>query len=273
MSGRTSSSKKASRQRRPDALRPPSPLLMLLEGRAPMEFFSLFAALPWLYRVPRGDGHPVLVLPGMATSDLATMPLRRYLASLGYATQAWRQGFNLGPRPGVLERAGDDLRALADRHGQPVSLVGWSLGGLYARELAKTHPSVTRCVVTLGTPFSGHPRATNAWRVYELLSGRKTGEARELARVRKPPPLPTTSIYSRSDGVVAWRCSIDDPGPLVENIEVPASHIGMGANPIALYAVADRLAQPPGGWQPFDARGARRFFFRTAHPDAPTTSA
>jgi pimeloyl-ACP methyl ester carboxylesterase len=248
--------------------RAPNALLMLLEGRAPMEFFSLVAALPWLARLPRGDGHPVLVFPGMGASDITTVPLRRCLQALGYVTQAWGQGFNFGPRPGVIERSADDLRALAEAHGQPVSLIGWSLGGIYARELAKMHPSLARCVITLGTPFTGHPKATNAWRIYELLSRSKVGDADVMAEIRKPPPVPTTSIYSRTDGVVAWRCSLNDPGPLVENIEVPASHVGMGMNPLALYAVADRLAQPVGRWQPFDVSGARRLFFRTAHPDA-----
>ena len=92
-----------------------------------------------------------------------------------------------------------------------------------------------------------------------------------MAEIRKPPPVPTTSIYSRSDGIVSWRCSLNDPGPLAENIEVPASHVGMGANPLALYAVADRLAQPIGNWRPFDVSGARRWFFRTALPDAMAT--
>jgi len=245
---------------------------MLLEGRAPIEFFSLFAALPWLTRLPRGDGHPVMVFPGMAASDITTVPLRRYLASLGYVTQAWGQGLNFGPRPGVLERCGDDIRALADKHGQPVSLIGWSLGGLYARELAKLHPTETRCVITLGTPFTGHPKATNAWRIYELLSRSKVGDAELMAEIRKPPPVPTTSIFSRSDGIVSWRCSLNDPGPLVENIEVPASHVGMGTNPLVLYAVVDRLAQPIGQWRRFDVSGARRWFFRTALPDAMATA-
>jgi pimeloyl-ACP methyl ester carboxylesterase len=258
---------------RRDELRPPGALLLLLEGRAPMEFFSLFAALPWLYRVPRGDGHPVLVLPGMGTSDVATLPLRRYLKSLGYDTHAWGQGLNLGPRRGVIERASSDLCRLAERSAQPVSLIGWSLGGIYARELAKMNPGQTRCVVTLGTPFTGHPKATNAWRIYELLARRTVGDADGMAQIRTPPPVPTTSIYSRSDGIVAWRCSIHEPAPLAENIEVPASHLGMGANPLVLYAVADRLAQPLGGWQPFDASGARRLFFRTTHPDASITPA
>ena len=248
--------------------RPPNGWLMLLEGRAPIEFVSMVAAMPWLRRLPRGDGHPVMVFPGMVANDLTTLPLRKFLAGLGYVTQAWGQGLNLGPRPGVLERCADDVRALADKHGQPVSLIGWSLGGIYAREMAKIHPEISRCVVTLGTPFTGHPKATNAWRLYEFMSGGRVGEPRLMDQIRKPPPLPTTSIYSRTDGIVAWRCSINEPGPLVENIEVHASHVGMGMNPLALYAVADRLAQPIGGWRPFDASGARRWFFRTGLPDA-----
>ena len=256
-----------------DDPRPPNALLLLLEGRAPLEFLSLFAALPWLARLPRGDGHPVMVFPGMAASDVTTLPLRRYLAGLGYVTRAWGQGLNFGPRPGVLERCADDIRALADKHGEPVSLIGWSLGGIYARELAKLHPTESRCVITLGTPFTGHPKATNAWRIYELLSRSKIGDSVELmAEIRKPPPVPTTSIYSRSDGIVSWRCSLNAPSPLAENIEVHASHVGLGMNPLSLYAIADRLAQPVGAWRSFDASGARRWFFRTGLTDAATAA-
>jgi pimeloyl-ACP methyl ester carboxylesterase len=229
-----------------DRPRPPGPLLLMLEGRAPLEYFSMLVAFPWLRRLPRGDGHPVMVFPGLGANDATTWPLRGFLRSLGYVTQAWGQGFNAGPRAGVLDRCAADIRALADRTGEPVSLLGWSLGGLYAREMAKEHPEITRCVITLGTPFTGHPRDTNAWRVYEWLTG------------------------TRSDGIVAWHCSINPPGPLVENVEVPASHVGMGMNPAALYAIADRLAQPIGEWKPFRASGARRWFFRT---DPPASSA
>lgn len=234
---------------------------MMLEGRAPFELASLVAATPLLRRSQRGDGHPVLVFPGMGANDLTTLPLRLYLRSLGYVTEAWGQGFNFGPRRGVLKRCAEQIRALADRHGQPVSLVGWSLGGVYAREMAKELPSLARCVVTLGTPFTGHPRATNAWRVYEFLSGQSSRDPVIGERLRVPPPVPTTSIYSRTDGIVSWRCSLNPPGPRVENIEVHASHVGMGMNPMALYALADRLAQPIGQWRPFDASGARRWFY------------
>ena len=250
------------------APRPPGPLLMLLEGRAPLEYLSMLAAFPWLRRLPRGDGHPVMVFPGLGANDATTWPLRGFLRSLGYVTQAWGQGFNAGPRVGVLDRCAADIRNLADRTGEPVSLLGWSLGGLYAREMAKEHPEITRCVITLGTPFTGHPRDTNAWRVYEWLTGTSVGDPDVMAQVRIAPPVPTTSIFSRSDGIVAWRCSLNEPGPLAENVEVPASHVGMGMNPAALYAIADRLAQPIGQWRPFEVSGARRWFFRT-HPSEP----
>jgi hypothetical protein len=121
-------------------------------------------------------------------------------------------------------------------------------------------------VITLGTPFTGHPRATNAWRFYEFASGRSVARPRDDGAVRQPPPVPTTSIYSRTDGIVAWRCSVNEIAPLAENIEVHASHVGMGMNPMALYAVADRLAQDPANWKPFDVGGARRWFFRAGGP-------
>ncbi len=236
---------------------------MMLEARALWEFGALIAATPWLRRLPKGDGHPVLVFPGMGANDFTTRPLRHLLDRLGYVTQAWGQGFNVGPRAGVLGQCAADVRALAQRHGRPVSLIGWSLGGVYAREIAKELPDDTRGVITLGTPFAGHPRATNAWRIFELLSGRKAHDPLMIARLRTAPPVPTTSIYSRTDGIVAWQCSINEPAPLTENIEVRASHTGMGVNPLALYAVADRLAQPQGAWAPFDSNGKRRWFFRT----------
>ena len=245
---------------------------MMLEGRAPWELAAMFAATPWLRRLPRGDGHPVLVFPGMGANDFTTIPLRNLLDNLGYATQAWGQGFNFGPRDGVLKKCAADVRSLSERHGQPVSLIGWSLGGLYAREMAKELPAHTRCVITLGTPFSGHPHATNAWRIFELLSGQKSHDAAMIERLRTPPPVPTTSIYSRTDGIVSWRCSLNPQTALTENIEVHASHVGMGMNPLALYAVADRLAQPPGHWKPFEPHGGRRHFFRTGHPDVSTPS-
>ena len=241
----------------------PNAWLMLLEGRAPWELAATLAATPWLNRLPQGDGHPVLVFPGLGANDFTTTALRGFLKERGYAAYPWKQGFNLGPREGVLQRCRDEADALFRHHQRPLSLIGWSLGGIYAREVAKLLPGQTRFVVTLGTPFTGHPTATNAWRFYRLVSGHKQHDPALIEQVRQPPPVPTTSIYSRSDGIVAWRCSLNEPGALTENIEIPASHIGMGLNPLALYAIADRLAQDPQRWRPFEADGARRWFFRT----------
>ncbi|WP_280156184.1 alpha/beta fold hydrolase [Piscinibacter sp. XHJ-5] len=246
-----------------EGIKAPNAFLMMLEGRAPWEYAAMVAAMPWLRKLPMGDGHPILVFPGLGAADFTTWPLRHFLEGRGYKTHPWQQGFNFGPREGVLEQCIEQARSIHDQHGRPVSLIGWSLGGIYAREVAKALPRQTRCVITLGTPFTGNPRATNAWRFYELVSGHRVGDPEVIAQVRKPPPVPTTSIYSRTDGIVAWRCSVNDAGPLAENIEVHASHVGMGMNPIALYAVADRLAQDPAHWAHFDASGARRWFFRT----------
>ena len=236
----------------------------MLEARVFWELGAMLAATPWLRRLPPGDGHPVLVFPGMGANDVTTVPLRNFLDGLGYRTRAWGQGFNVGPRAGVLQRCAADVRAMAEEHGQPVSLIGWSLGGIYAREIAKELPKQTRSVITLGTPFTGHPRATNAWRIFEMLSGQSAHDPALMARLRTAPPVPTTSIYSRTDGIVSWQCSLNDVGPMTENIEVHASHTGMGMNPLALFAIADRLAQPPGAWRHFDRSGARRWFFKAA---------
>jgi pimeloyl-ACP methyl ester carboxylesterase len=241
----------------PDYLPPPSLALLALEFRAPWEFGAVFPTWPALQRAPAGDGHSVLVFPGLSASDVTTVPLRHYLGTLGYGTSGWSQGFNFGPRAGVLESAQRGLEEAAQASGRKVSLIGWSLGGVYARELAKLNPELVRCVITLGSPFAGHPKSTNAWRIYELTSGRDIEREHAQRDLPTAPPVPTTSLYSRTDGIVAWQGSIQRADHAqVENIEVLASHIGIGVNPSAWWAVADRLAQPEGQWKPFDRFGA-----------------
>jgi pimeloyl-ACP methyl ester carboxylesterase len=243
----------------------PGALLLALEGRAPWEFAASLVATPWLRKLPMGDGHRVLVLPGLAANDLTTLPMRTFLKDRGYQPSPWDQGVNLGPRAGVLDALRARVRELFEIDRQKISLVGWSLGGVYARELAKEMPEMVRCVITLGSPFAGPPQATNAWWLFERVSGHPEPDAQMQAALREAPPVPTTSIYSRTDGIVAWQCSLNPPGPLAENIEVPASHIGLGLNPLAMMAIADRLVQDPEDWRPFDANGLRRFFFKTGH--------
>jgi pimeloyl-ACP methyl ester carboxylesterase len=237
-------------------LGPPSLALLALECRAPLEFGAILPAWPALRRAPAGDGHSVLVFPGLSASDATTMPLRGYLGTRGYTARGWSQGFNFGPRAGVLDIAKRDLRQAYEASGRKVSLIGWSLGGVYARELAKELPQLVRCVITLGSPFSGPPKSTNAWRIYQLTSGRDIEREHHQFDLAAAPPVPTCSIYSRTDGIVAWQGSIQQPDHgETENIEVVASHLGLGVNPSAWWAVADRLAQPEAQWRPFDRTG------------------
>lgn len=244
-------------------IKAPNALLIALELRAPWEYAAMWAATPLLAKAPRGDGHPVLVLPGLGANDFSTLPLRNYLAERGYKPHPWNFGMNLGARTGVVRGCVEHVRELFEAHRKPVSLVGWSLGGIYAREIAKEVPHMTRCVVTLGTPFTGPANATNARRFYEAVSGHKTDDPVMRERIRQAPPVPTTSIFSKTDGVVAWQCSINPESPLTENIEVQASHIGLGFNPMALYLVAERLAQNPKAWRKFEAHGLRRWLYGT----------
>jgi hypothetical protein len=248
----------------PAQMRAPGALLLALEGRAPWEFAASVAAAPWLRRLPRGDGHRVLVMPGLAANDLTTLPMRTFLKDRGYQPAPWELGLNLGPRAGVLDAIRERVRALHAQGGGKISLLGWSLGGVYAREIAKEMPELVRCVITLGSPFSGPPQATNAYWLFERVSGHPHPDAATLAAMRLAPPVPTTSIYSRTDGIVAWQCSLNPPGPLAENVEVHASHLGLGLNPLAMMAIVDRLAQDPANWKPFEASGLRRWFFKTS---------
>ena len=250
-------------------LAPPSALLMALEFRAFWEFGALLPAWPTLKRAPMGDGHSVIVFPGLAASDGSTYPLRRFLDSRNYTTYGWNQGANFGARAGVLESCKRQVMTAADASGKKVSLLGWSLGGVYARELAKMMPDEVRGVITLGTPFAGNPRSTNAWRIYELTSGRRAHSEHGKYDLPGAPPVPTTSLFSRTDGVVAWRGSIQSPclvNRQTENVEVLASHIGIGVNPAAWWVVADRLAQPEGLWKPFERKpGVHGLIFPNPH--------
>jgi pimeloyl-ACP methyl ester carboxylesterase len=238
-------------------LRPPGPFWMLAEARGIFEFNASLLLSPLLMRAPKGDGHPVLALPGFLASDLSMAPMRRYLGEIGYDTHAWRMGRNTGG----VSRMRAALRArLAEIHsatGRKVSIVGWSLGGVYARDLSLQLPDMVRSVITLGSPFSGDVRATNATRLYEALSGEAVDDASELrTAIAGDLPVPTTSIYSRADGIVNWRTCLLRPSDTAENIEVYlASHIGLGVNAAALWAVADRLAQHEGEFRHFDRSG------------------
>jgi pimeloyl-ACP methyl ester carboxylesterase len=230
---------------------------MLAEARSLLEFNASLLLSPLLMQAPKGDGHPVLALPGFLASDLSMAPMRRYLKQLGYDTYAWKMGRNLG---GIASRRNALKSLLTEIHtttARKVSIVGWSLGGIYARDLALQCPDMVRSVITLGSPFANDVRATNATRLYEALSGETVEHNSELTQaIAGDLPVPVTSIYSRTDGIVNWRTSLLRLSDTAENIEVHlASHIGLGVNAAALWAVADRLAQAEGEFQPFDRSG------------------
>jgi pimeloyl-ACP methyl ester carboxylesterase len=244
-----------------DPSRPPSRLLLALELRGILEFQAFFVAYPLLRRAPRGDGHPVLVLPGLAASDVSTRPLRTYLKAQGYAAHGWKQGPNIGPRSGVEAGIDARLAELAQRYSRKVGLIGWSLGGVFAREAARRSPALVRQVITLGSPFANEPKASNAWRLYEILSERQVDDWPGREAMKLPPPVPSTAIYTRSDGIVAWQGCREQESATTENIEVEGSHSGLGHNPAVLYAVADRLALREGEWRPFDRNGLRSLLY------------
>lgn len=242
-------------------MRAPSAMLLALEGRAFLEWSACVAAWPLLTRAAQGDGHPVLVLPGLAAGDASTWPLRTFLQGRGYAVYPWELGLNRGPREGVVRKLLARIRGIQREHGRKLSLVGWSLGGAMARALAVREPQRVRSVVTLGSPLGGHPKASNAWRLFEFLSGVRADDPRLRALMSRHPSVPSTSILSKSDGIVSWPMSLIPHHATSENIEVSASHFGMGANPAVLWAVADRLAQPEGAWKPFDRGGWRGLIY------------
>ncbi len=228
--------------------------------RAIGELAALPLAVPLLWAAKRGDGHPVLVIPGFITSDLSTTVLRRFLKSHGYDAYAWELGRNLGPL--AIGRQGEKLiarlEAVHKATGKKISVIGWSLGGMLARQLARRRPDLIRQVISLGSPFTGDPRATNAWKAYEYFTGQRLTDPDTQAQLREShevPPVPSTAIYSKADGVVAWQNCLEPEAATTDNIEVPGSHFGLGFNGLVLYAVANRLAQPDGGWKPFDRRG------------------
>ncbi|TAG28113.1 MAG: alpha/beta fold hydrolase [Burkholderiales bacterium] len=245
-----------------------APSLLMLCTEPPRALIELSAGLmlrnSLLKAAPHGDGHALMVLPGLGASDLSTGMLRRFLSDLGYEAHGWEQGRNTGARLGLEQRMRERLREIHTETGRKVSLIGHSLGGLYARELAKLEPDCVRQVISLGSPFAGHLGSTNATRLYEWLSGEQLKDIapEQVARVLAKPPVPTTSVYSKTDGIVAWPCSIEGDNNDGESIHLrAASHLGMTACPSALYLVAERLAQPEGHWQAFAPTGWQRLVY------------
>jgi pimeloyl-ACP methyl ester carboxylesterase len=245
----------------------PSPWLAALEIRALGERAQMSVMLPLLRRLPTGDGHPVLVLPGFSASDRSTDPLRKVLRRLGYRTYGWGLGVNVGPTRRILDGLVAKLDRAYQRSEQPVSIVGWSLGGIYARELARARPDMVRQVVTLGSPIQMiEADSSSAQPMWEAMSRyHSPGFRRAMRDVHRPPlEIPNTSIYSRTDGVVSWQACLVERTATSENVRVFGSHCGLGFNSAAIAVIADRLAQPAGTWEHFSPP----WYLRGAYPPA-----
>jgi pimeloyl-ACP methyl ester carboxylesterase len=254
-----------------DEVGPPSRGLLWSEMRAGLEFAQLLSAYHWLRALPGGDGHPVIVLPAYLSGDASTRPLRTFLRDIGYRAHGLKLGLNVGFDADSADTHLARLRDIRTRYDRKVSLVGVSLGGVFARELAKRSPHDVRSVITLGSPLRGNPKANNVWQLYEFFSGRKAGE--EMVRMTSElPPVPMTAIFSRTDGIVAWPCTMIEKGALAESVEVHGSHSGLAHNLAALFAIADRLAQPEGSWTPFDRSGLKSVYYPDPWRDVPRPS-
>ncbi len=237
------------------------PALGYAIAELPRALFELVCLLPGhllLKRAPHGDGHPVITLPGYRSDDSAMLALRRYLRRWGYAPYPWGLGANLGigyQRIDYEKRMLAKLEAVVERHGEPASLVGWSQGGVIAREVTKQRPDLVRQVIVLGSPLADAPEATTLFRVFRRTSAEEiTNELMSMMReVASPlPDVRCVCIYSNSDGIVSADIAQDLVSPNVENIRVTSSHLGMVVNPMVLFIIADRLSQPKDDWRPFN---------------------
>ena len=246
--------------------RPPLLYTAMELMRCGFEATSLVMSSGVLATLPRGDNHHVMVLPGFATDDSMTVILRSFLSALGYQVHPWQLGWNLDHLTvgDNGEHVARRIEEIAGDTGHDVSLIGWSLGGVIAREAARRDHTGLRQVIALGSPFTGNPKATSMRGLYERMTGNNMDEARALERYaqgRHPLRVPSTAIYSKSDGITAWENCRSLTDPITENIEVHSSHFGLVVNPTVFYVIADRLAQPEGQWTPFNRNGPFSMFF------------
>lgn len=205
-----------------------------------------------------GDGHPVLILPGFMATKRSTAVLRSFIAERGYAVYDWGLGRNRG-KTEYLDRLLDRMDEIHHRHRQTISIIGWSLGGVFARQLAKERPAITRQVITLGSPFQDIAQPNNIAWLHTLISGGRTVrdlDPRLIQNLPAPAPVPTTAIYSKEDGIVPWQvCMEREEDELHQNIQVHGSHCGLGVNSSVLHVIEDRLCRDKSNWSHFKAKG------------------
>jgi len=193
-------------------------------------------------RGPRGplDGQPVLVIPGFLCSDETTLALRKELAAAGFRVHGWKLGWNLGARADTIERIRERVDSLG--HRRPLVIVGWSLGGLYAREFARYHPTQVKAVITLGTPFSGDPRQNTVWKLYEFVARHPVTDP-PLPRITDKPPAPHLALWSRRDGLIAPRAARGLPHERDKEVELDCHHMAFGVSRKAARRVVKEIGR------------------------------
>ena len=225
----------------PRAAERPSFQHLLGNASVPFDLARTRAQAPQLAQAIRGDGRQILLIPGLLASEQRMEPLRAVLNAAGYEAHGWGMGRNFGPRPDSLEQIDRRVDAIRRTTGTPVTLVGWSLGGLFAREYAKYATDKVNGVVTMGTPFSGDPRANHAWRLYQLVSGFPVDRPPFTCRREEKPPVPTIALWSRRDGVILPECARGRVGERDRAMEVDCTHMGFAAAPEGILAVGRAL--------------------------------
>jgi pimeloyl-ACP methyl ester carboxylesterase len=229
---------------KPPQFSKPSLFDMLREVRAPFEFASVALHFHALRQAPRGNGRAVLLVPGYLADDHSMRPLGAYLKYLNYDVYYTELGRNMGKVNADMMRLGDRVESVSQSvGGEKVTLIGWSLGGVLTREVARLFPDVVQEVITLGTPIVGGPKFTSVGKRYAKRNNIDLDEFELDVHQRNSIGLtqPVTSIYSKSDGVVAWQASVDTYNHQAINIEVNGSHMGLGVNPKVWLTIADVL--------------------------------
>jgi PGAP1-like protein len=232
----------------------PSLFLAFTEaGRALTELGIAYPIQNFRKTKDEGDGHPVMILPGFMATKTSTGLLREFIQKSGYTVYDWGLGRNLG-KVEYMDALLASIDKIYAQHQQKVSLIGWSLGGIFAREIAKARPHLIRQVITMGTPFRDITEPNNISWLYKLISGGKEVKDTDLVILNNlpiAPPVPTTAIYSKEDGIVPWRTCLEDEDALHQNVQVHGSHCGLGVNQSVFWLISDRLKYAKNNWRPF----------------------
>lgn len=247
----------------------PSLFWTSLEGvRASLDAARLMSDRKYLAGLPKGDGHTVMVLPGFMAGDYSTLALRYFLKQWKYDARGWKLGLNFGltKRRDLEALMAKQLKQHFARTRRKISLVGWSLGGVFARELARENPEMVRSVISLGSPIGGAPQGTMTGGLYELITQTDFNDKELKDKIKKAsqavPNVPCTAIYSKSDGIVSWKIAIEQESDIAENIEINSAHCGFGVNPAVMFALADRLRQDSDRWKKFDKTQTERYAYQ-----------